>query len=157
MPWQTSKLSNIEKKARSLIYEFIDIQIDIPVYISTEEEMIEAVLFEQLKLNRKKNEIEKIKYDLNFILGKFFSNKQEIWVVDGRGINLDVIIHELLHSIQKCLSKREHIVDYITFKITKNKEYIDELILKDWLEIEESVGFKKIIKSLVTIGDCEVF
>jgi len=157
IPWQTPLLIELIEQAKTQIYDLFDLSVNTPVYIATESEMIEAVIKEQKAKNRGNKELEKIKYDLLFILGKYFTATKEIWVVEGRGEALDVIFHEILHPIQKCNLHKEKIIDYITYKITGNKDYFYNTILKDWQEIEKSNGFDRIKTRLIKEGDCEDF
>lgn len=155
MPWQTQALLELTKEAKDLIKKNYNLEINTPVYIVTEEEIVTDVLKEQNNIGRSKKELEKIKIELKYILGKYFALKNEIWLLEREGIIIDVIIHEMLHSVQKCIPHREHIVDYLTFKIIGNEAFILESTISDWGEIEKSYGMKKILERFQREGSCE--
>jgi hypothetical protein len=94
------------------------------------------------------------------IEGKYWKKKNEIWLVQGRGEKLETIIHEFIHSIQLCRPNREHIVEFLTFKILqlrgKDIEYTDKRRL-EWEKICADVGFETLKKRLLFKGDCEDF
>ena len=120
--------------------------------------MSQAVLEELEVHNYSTQMIEHIKeVYLHDVIGKYFSQKNEIWLLDGKGVNIEVLTHELLHSIQRCKPNRENIVDYITYKLTGLTNQILDDILQEWNEIEKSIGFKVIVKQLLIEKDCEEF
>ena len=94
---------------------------------------------------------------LAYIYGKYFAGTNEIWVVEKIGENIDVLIHEMIHSIQVCKPNREGIVDYLTFKFTKNESWINSKIIEDWRKIEKMVGLQAIKEKIVKNEDCEEF
>lgn len=157
MPWQNLESFELTKKAQFLLKKHYNFEIKSQVYIVTEEEMVVNVLEEQTKIGRTTKELEMIKIELKYILGRYFATKDEIWLVEGKGVVIDVLFHELLHVKQKCTPHREHIVDYLTYKITRNKEFIKDSVVKDWEEIEKNEGLKKILERLQKEGDCEEF
>ena len=157
MPWQTKELINLVNEAENLIIEFYSLPVHTNVFIVTQEEMIEVVLNEQQSMNRSPQELEKIRFELKYILGRYFSSRNEIWLVDEKGVVLDVLIHEFLYSLQLCKPHREHIVDYLTYKLTSNSNYISSSVLHDWQEIEKNFKLKKILERLRKVGDCEDF
>lgn len=127
-------------------------------FICTREELIRETIEELKEDNYAKTEIEYAeRYLLPKILGKYFSKTHQIWLVDIVGINLDLVIHEAIHSIQRCEENKEDIVDYITYKLTGNDFYINEYVLTDWKEIEKTFTWEKIKRRLLSIGNCEDF
>lgn len=157
MTWQTPEILRLAKEAKDLVEKEVGVEETASVFIASEGEMTNATLQEQTELGRTPEEIERIRFDLQFILGKYFPLSNEIWLVEGRGVILDVIIHEMIHSMQRCSLHREGIVDYVTFKITGNRDYVAESVLEEWQEIERSVGYKAIRRRLLSGGDCEEF
>ena len=161
MPWQTQKLNEMVSTAKSLVaksfnYPVSDLKTQI--YIAQKDELITEIISELKILNYSKESITKIKnHYLSFVVGKFFRFTNEIWLLHNKGENIDTIVHEFLHSIQKCKPNREGIVDYLTYKITGNLKYINFYDLSDWQEIEKSVSFQKIQKRLISDGDCQDF
>lgn len=89
--------------------------------------------------------------------GKHFFLKNEIWLIQQDGEQYEILVHELLHSIQRCSPDREGIVYYLTYKLTKNPAVIPVKKLQEWQEIEKSVGLKTIVKQLLLEKGCEEF
>lgn len=158
MPWVDNSLNKWIKQAETLISDEFNKSLHATFFVCTREELIPQVLTELKNLKYPEAEIEYSKqFLLPDILGKFFATTNQIWLVAGEGTNFDTILHEALHSIQACTGKREPIVDYITYKYTKNKAYIDEMEIIEWQEIEKTNSWKKIKTRLVTVGICEDF
>jgi hypothetical protein len=141
-----------------LIFKEFSLTTTVKFFICTREELINETIEKLKEENYLKTEIEYAKnYLLPKINEKYFPKLYQIWLVDVEGINLDLIIHEALHSIQKCEENQEAIVDYITYKLTGNKLYINDYVLLDWQEIEKTFSWKKIKRRLVLEGNCEDF
>ena len=154
MPWQNQVSIELTRKSREQIKKFYGLEIESKVYVVTSKEMTEKDLEEQQKKGRSEKELESIKIELKYILGKYFEQTDEIWLVDNEGLVEEVIIHEMIHTKQKCAPNRESMADYLTYKITGNKEYIKESVLKDWEEIEKNYELKRIIERIQKVGDC---
>jgi hypothetical protein len=88
---------------------------------------------------------------------RMVNHTHEIWLVQGRGENFPTLLHEMLHSIQKCTPNRENIVDFLVYKLTGQRDSILPEILADWIEIEKSIGLKNVKQRLISEGDCEEF
>ncbi|MHA1728086.1 MAG: hypothetical protein ACTSWY_05080 [Promethearchaeota archaeon] len=161
MPWQTQKLNEMVQTAKSLVaktFNIISSDLKTQIFIAQRDELEEEILDELKKLNYSVESISKIKnYYLPFVIGKFFKCTNEIWILHGKGENIDTIVHEFLHSIQKCEPNRKEIADYLTYKITGNLKYINSYDLIDWQEIEKSVSYQQIKERLITEGDCQDF
>ena len=159
MPWQSDNLKILINKAIELIFEFfkeIDLKkITVPVFICTVKEMEEAVIEEALLQNKTQKSINRLKNLIPRMYGKYLDASKKIYVIEGKGERIETIIHEYLHSIQNCITKREGIVRFLTFKITDNQKVITDFDLKDWLEIEKSVGLKTIKMQLLAQKNCE--
>lgn len=143
-------------KAKQLIFEHFQINIKAEIFICTIDEMTN-----QLKLiyaPKAFTVFKKIKPLISYLDGKYFKEEQEIWLIEGRGENIPTIMHEMLHSIQKCnTDHREPIVHYLTFKLTGDKTGIYNTLIEDWKEIERINGFKQIKRRMTSEGDCEDF
>lgn len=161
MSWTTRELEKRVLEAKSSITKEFNIlipKIDCPIFITQSDELHQAILDELNQLNYSKDAIMKLEgFILPFVVGKYFKFKHQIWLLNGKESDIDIIIHELLHSIQLCEPNREGIVNYLTYKITRNLEYINPNLLSDWQEIEEMVSYNKIQEQLLHKGDCEDF
>ncbi len=143
-------------KAKQLIFEHFQITIDDEIFICTIEEMTNRL--DQIYAPKALSIFEKIKPLIRYLDGKYFKATPEIWLIEGRGENLPTIMHEMLHSIQRCnADHREPIVHYLTFKLTGDKTGIYNTLIEDWKEIERIHGFKQIKERLISEGDCENF
>lgn len=156
MVWQDEQVNELVQKAKDILRELISKRIEAEVYICTFNEL-KSTLENELQETVSENELKYIMRRIEYIDGRYFKKKNEIWLVNDRGVNLDTILHELIHSIQECSENREGIVYYVTYKLTKNKEHINDYLLKDWEEIEKIHGMKKIISRILKEGDCEEF
>jgi hypothetical protein len=161
MPWQTQELQKLVLTAKNLVvktFQLLISDLKTQVFIAQKDELQNAILAELKELKYSQKAISKIKtYFLPYVIGKFFKLTNEIWVLHGKGDNVDTIVHEFLHSIQKCETNREGIVDYLTYRMTGNQQYLDVYELVDWQELEKSVSLKKIKEKLISIGDCQDF
>lgn len=155
IPWLDPKLDALDQKARQLIHTLFPNTTQCIVLVCTREELIEAVKKELRKCGMSEVIVKQQEPKLGFICGKLFREQKEVWVVEDEGENLDIIVHELLHNIQVCDVNREGITDFITYKLTKNPDWIDPYTLDNWLEIERQLGFKMIKRRFLTEGDCE--
>lgn len=156
MPWQPEPFNDIIKKGRDLINNNFNIIPSPIIYVCSYEEMKESVLEELRSREFSEHKINQIKkYYLHKIAGKFFKKTNQIWLLVGKGDNLETLVHELLHSIQKCEPNREKIVDYMTYKLTGISTNILVDIIKEWKEIENSYGIKKIKQQILLKKNCE--
>lgn len=158
MPWTTSNFEKLVALAKKRLQKEFPIEFKVTISLTNREEMTQEVLEE---LKEEGYSIERIellrKRFIPNIVGKYFKKENEILILSEEGENEDTIIHEYLHEIQICEPNKEGIVDYITYKLTGNKNYIDQYTLDNWREIEKTNGFKKIKELLLTVGDCEEF
>ena len=158
MPWQSPHLEFIVEQAKQELKKYYQYSlVTAQIFIVTKKEMRKAVVDEQKLLRVSDEELEDIKFDIIVIQGKFFPLKNEIWLIQQDGEKYETLVHELLHSIQKCNPDREDIVYYLTYKLTKNPAVIPAKKLIEWQEIEKSVGLKSIIKQLLLEKGCEDF
>lgn len=157
MPWENNKVLHMKQELETLIKQEFGISVDFPVYCCTKKELVERIVSESFFSKLPKNARLSIKIQLQFIIGRYFSDTNEIWVVHGKGDRKGVILHKLLHAIQKCKPHRENIVDYIVWHYLKDSEFINNKILKEWQEIENAVGFERIKQQLLKNEDCENF
>jgi len=140
--WEEEHLIPLIREAQRRIRKlYPQSTLDARIYICTLEELRNVVITELHARKITISEIKRVTANLDEIDGKYFKKTHEIWLVQDRGTNLDTIIHELLHSIQKCHLDREDIVYYITYKLTDNPDHINPFTLKDWQEIEQQHKF----------------
>jgi hypothetical protein len=143
-------------KAKRLIFKHFQINIEADIIVCTIDEMTNRL--NQIYASKAFPIFEKIKPLIRYLDGKCFKEEQEIWLIEGRGENFPTIMHEMLHSIQKCNKNyREPIVHYLTFKLTGDKTGIYQSLIEDWREIERIHGLKQIKERLISEGDCENF
>lgn len=158
MPWTTPELVDLVDQAKREISKFYSKKsLTATVLISTEEELVNALIQEKISEKTSEQDIRKIKILRSFIEGRYFKNKNEIWLVQQRGEKIGTLIHECLHSIQECSPNRERIVEYLTYKLTGDTNELLTARLKEWVEIKRSIGLKKIIDQLLLQKDCEEF
>jgi hypothetical protein len=158
MPWESEEFLPTIIQSKNIIEKEFGIRPNAAILLCTYEELSQTTIFE---LTKKKYSQEKLKflkkYIIPKIIGKYFAKSNEIWLIDGKGTNFPTLIHEMIHSIQNCAPNREHIVDYITYRILKKEAPIEQNVLLEWTEIESSHKFSKIKKQILSDGDCEDF
>lgn len=157
MPWINPDLEPIIKKAKEILKVHFQFKFNITIRVCTLKEMTNETIKEALQNGKSETQINKMKLVLPLIKAKFFYFLNEIWLVDEKGETLFTIVHELLHSIQECSPKRENINFFICYKLLDDSSRLTSSQLKDWLEIEKTVGFEKIKERLLTLGHCEEF
>lgn len=158
MPWKTETLNQLEAKVRTLIQEQFEIDFNVRIWVCDELEMENAVIDELKAQQISPQRIAYFKSNfIPFIIGKFFRQSNQILLIQGKGEIISVLLHEILHSIQRCAPHRENIVDYIVFRILHKRNEIAENIIHDWEELEKIHGFEKIKARLIHTGDCEDF
>ncbi len=154
MPWINDNLDLLILKAREILLKEFDNNFTAQIYVCSQSEMIERI---KTEIRREENKAWFIENLATYVIGKYFASDNTIWLVEGEGENLPTIIHELLHSIQKCSPHRENIVEFLVYKLFDNAALINQRLLKDWIEIERIFGYKKIKERLLSEGDCEDF
>ena len=157
MTWFDPEFQPVIDEAKELVYKMFLCDLSANVFHCSLKEIKDTVIKEFIDKLRSPLEREVFFFELAFIEGRYFRDKNEIWLVEHRGNNLETLIHEYIHSIQKCNPHRENIVKYLTYKITRNIKTIENNLLKEWVEIEKIEGIKDIKKRLVTSGDCDDF
>lgn len=144
-------------EARQLILREFGINTSAKVELCTELELAEIILDDAQRRKLSNQEIQHIKQLLPFLYGKYFLHSHTAYVILGRGDNLAIIVHELLHSIQVCSPNREDIVDYISYKLTNEAKFIDPALKREWEELERIYTWEKIKHRLLIAGNCEDF
>ena len=157
MTWIDPKFQSIIDEGKQLVQEFLSCELSAIVLFCSRKEMSQVLIkeFEHKLINELEREV--FLYELEFIEGRYFKEKNEIWLVDQYGNNLETLIHEYLHSIQTCSPRRENIVKFLTYRLTESSSGIESKVLTEWLEIEKQEGLESIKKRLKTEGDCEEF
>ncbi len=158
MPWSNSKLEARIDHNRKRIKEFMGILPEARVLLCTRDEMCERVKGELLVGGRP---VEKVafleKHIFPLLLGKYFKDSGEIWILEGKRDADTIVVHELLHSIQKCNPKRENICDYLVYRITNDPTIMESNLRLEWAEIEHVHGLDKIKSRFLSDGNCEAF
>jgi hypothetical protein len=157
MPWDNANLDSLIEKAKNILKKHFDDKFDTKIRVCTISEIQEETIKEAIMDGKSTIQLNRIKLVIPYLRGKYFHYLQEIWLVEEKGDFLFTIVHELLHSIQKCDPKRETINFFICYKILEDSSRLTDSELKDWLEIEKNVGFEKIKHRLLTPGHCEEF
>ncbi|HMF31671.1 MAG TPA: hypothetical protein VKK79_09665 [Candidatus Lokiarchaeia archaeon] len=158
MPWTSNTLETLVSQALAAVTQILQVQPNAIVLVCTKQEMTQKVIAELATYQLSQARLEWYKQSvIPFIIGKYFLQNNEIWLVDGKGDKWEVLIHELLHSVQKCRPNRERITDYLTFKLTQDPTTIDPRILTEWNQLEQDYGLKAIIARFLRQGDCEEF
>lgn len=157
MPWKNQSLEVTIERAKKIILKELNLQITSELFTCSKDEMIRRCTDELKEKIKDEKIVNREIMRLAYIYGKYFAGTNEIWVVEKIGENIDVLIHEMIHSIQVCKPNREGIVDYLTFKFTKNESWINSKIIEDWREIEKMVGIQAIKEKIVKNEDCEEF
>jgi len=158
MPWITDSFSETVVEAKKLIWQEFEIHADAIVLLCTQKEMIDRVILELSTRKIPKQRLNNlIQFILPLLVGKYFKETNEIWLIEEKGDNFSTLIHELLHSIQVCSPHREGLVDFLTYKITGDQTIIDPFLLKEWKELEMMHGLEAIKKRLLIPSDCEDF
>lgn len=157
MVWINPDLDDLILRAKNRILEDFNITFEVVIHTCTLQEMEFAVIEEQRSFGATEEDLKFIQSVLENIKGKYFSKRKQIWLIQGKGEKYETIVHELLHSTQKCTGKREPIVRYITSKLTENRSVLSSKRLAEWQEIEKMVGFSQIKLRLLSEGHCEEF
>lgn len=157
MPWDNTELHPVIQKARNVLQIHFDDAFETPIRICKLSEIRKETIREGNMDGKNETQIKRIQSIMPFMRGKFFHSLQQIWLVEEKGENLFTIVHELIHSIQKCAPKRETITFFICYKILDDSSRLTKSELNDWLAIEKMVGFERIKTRLFTPGHCEEF
>jgi hypothetical protein len=142
-------------KGNALIEEVFGVQVTAEIRIGISTDLIPPIMKSFAK--RAPDLVSKIEPLITDLDGIYLKDSHEIWLVQGRGENFPTLLHEMLHSIQKYAPNRENIVDFLVYKLTGQTDSILPEILAEWIEIEKSIGLKKIKHRLLSEGDCEDF
>ena len=142
-------------KGNALIEEVFGVQVTAEIRIGTSTDLIPPII--KFFTERAPHLVPKIESLISDLDGIYLKDTHEIWLVQGRGENFPTLLHEMLHSIQKCIPNRENIVDFLVYKLIGQKDSILPEILTEWIEIEKSIGLKNVKQRLISEGDCEEF
>lgn len=157
MTWSDPNLQPIIDQAKEMIEDYFNCRVTAQIFLCELEELQNQMIdeFKETLITNLDREI--FHYTIENIEGRFIKNRNEIWLVNQKGDNLETIIHEYIHSIQKCTHHRENIVKFLTYKLTQKENVIEEGMLNEWLEIEKQEGLEKIKDRILKSGDCEEF
>lgn len=157
MSLTNKKFLELVTRAKQAITQEFKIETTANVELCLENEVISLIVKDAQNRNLSESEIESIKLKIPFLHGIYIKHSNTAYVILGRGDNLPIIIHELLHSVQLCNPHRHNILDYISFKLTKDARFIDPLLIREWEEIERTHTWENIKQRIFMTGDCEDF
>ncbi|HME50905.1 MAG TPA: hypothetical protein VKM55_01685 [Candidatus Lokiarchaeia archaeon] len=158
MPWSNDKFQSKIEHYRANIEAFLGIMPDALVFLCTRDEMTARVKTELLQRGTSADKLAFLEMHVfSLLLGKYFASKNEIWLIEGKGDIDAILVHELLHSVQKCNPKRENICDYLTYRITNDPTIMEEKLRSEWAEIERVHGLDQIKSRFLADGNCEDF
>jgi hypothetical protein len=144
-------------EARSIFFQEFNIETTAPVECCTETEITEIILQDAQERNLSEEWIQNILRKIPFLRGIYLGHIDRAYVIFGRGNNLPIIIHELLHSIQLCNSNRHNILNYIAFRLTNDERFLDPTLKREWEAREEEYTWERISRRIFLAGDCEDF
>jgi hypothetical protein len=158
MPWSNDKFNSRIEQCRKRIEAFLGILPDTIVFLCTSDEMSARFKTELLAGGTSTKKVTFLeKHIFSLLSGKYFKNTNEIWLVERRSDINSILVHELLHSVQKCDPKRENICDYLTYRITNDPTLMEGKVLSEWAEIERAHGLDQIKSRFLAEGNCEDF
>ena len=137
MPWSNDTFRSRIEQARAKIDAYLGISPDALVFLCTRDEMTARLKAELLQRGTMTDKVAFLEtHVFPLLLGKYFANTNEIWLIEGKGDIDAILIHELLHSVQKCDPKRENICDYLTYRITNDPTVMEGKLRTEWAEID---------------------
>ena len=136
MVWKDKNLEQLVQEAKKLLRTIISHDFNSEIFICSRLEL-ELAITNELQGKISDKQFSQVKQSIDLIEGRYFKSTNQIWLVNDRGVSLDTIIHELLHTIQICSPNREGIIYFITYKLTHNNAHINSFLLRDWIEIEK--------------------
>jgi hypothetical protein len=151
----SDQLLELDSQGRALIKKEFGVQVTAEIRIGTSADLVPPI--RKSFTERAPHLVSKIESLIPDLDGIYLKDTHEIWIVQGRGENFQTILHEMLHSIQKCFPNRENIVDFLVYKLTGLSDSILPEVLTEWIEIEKSIGLKNVKTLLLSEGDCEEF
>ncbi|MHA1734069.1 MAG: hypothetical protein ACTSU5_19175 [Promethearchaeota archaeon] len=162
MPWTNDRLRTLVGQTQQLLVREFRVNVTAEVLLCTREEMIRRFTREvEARASTENWPPEHLENWKEFLIpmveGKYFGDTDEVWLVAGVGDTRPTLIHELLHSIQECHPKREPIVQFLTYRLTRDASTINGDLRGEWEEIERQTGLSGIKERLLKPGDCEDF
>ncbi len=157
MVWTNPDLEPLINRSKDLIKKFFNKTVTALIFVCTLQELSEEVIKEMNQDHRPLWEENYIRLIIPSLEGKYFHDKNEIWLIQSNGEKINVILHEMIHSFQQCRPNRENIIDFISFKLLNDSSFIKADVLHEWKEIEKDVGFKAILNNIQSNSDCEEF
>lgn len=158
MPWKNPVIDSMIEDAKILVSTLYPVMsLTAEVFVTTRAELLVEAIKEKQSEGGTEKELVDINLWIDYTDGKYFKYKHEIWLIQDDGEKLGTIIHEFLHSIQKCHTNRERIVEYLTYKLTNDPKELVRARLREWQEIERTVGINGIRDQLLRDENCEEF
>jgi len=160
--WYTDKLHKLLNKAKNLVENFLKIKLpEVKVYISTEKYFVEILTNIYIKKGYTKKKAQKIAVkQAKFIRGLYIRKKKTIFLKEDVGENLQTLVHELLHVVQKCGGspiRKEKIVTFLTYLILKDgfeHDYLTRKFVEEWQRKISNKGAEIVKRRLLQEGDC---
>lgn len=144
-------------QARQLITQEFNIETIASVECGTEKEIMDIIVRDAQERNLSNATILSMLRKIPFLYGIYFKHSSSAYVIFGKGNNLPIITHELLHSIQVCNPHRDDILDYISYKLTDDVRFIDPVLKREWGDRERIYTWKRIKARILRDGDCDDF
>ncbi len=150
------------REAKTLVEQFLDVGIpEIPVYVTTEEGLKRELAKLYMKRGYSKEDAEEIAArNVRFLRALYLREEGMILLKEGSGENLQTLVHEFLHIVQKCDGsplRREKIVIFLTYRMLQDKfehDLLTRAVVEEWEAKERSVGLERIKQRLLEEGDC---
>lgn len=160
--WYTDELHKLFNKARNLVENFLKIKLpEVKVYISTEEYLVEILTDIYVKKGYTKKKAQKMAVkQAKFIRGLYIRKKKTIFLKEDVGENLQTLVHELLHVVQKCDKspiRKEKIVIFLTYLILKDRfehDHLTRKIVEEWQRKISNKSAEIVKRRLLQEGDC---
>jgi len=160
--WCTDKLLKLLEESKNLVENFLRIKVpEIKVYIATERYFTEILTDIYVKKGYVREKAQKIAAkQVKFMYGLYMREKRTIFLKEDVGENLQTIIHELLHAVQKCNKspiRKEKIVIFLTYLILKDRfehDYMTSKIIEEWQEEIRNKNIEIVKHRLLREGDC---
>ena len=144
-------------QARQLITQEFNIETTARMECCTEKEITDIIVRDAQDRNLSNATIQSMLRKIPFLHGIYFRHTNTAYVIFGKGNNLPIITHELMHSIQVCSPHRDDILDYISYKLTDDTRFIDPVLKREWEERERIYTWQRIKTRILREGDCEDF
>jgi len=160
--WYTDELHKLFNKAKNLVENFLKIKIpEVKVYITTEKYLVVILTNIYIKKGYVWEKARKIAVkQAKLIHGLYIRKRKTVFLKEDVGENLQTLVYELLHVIQKCDKspiRKVKIVIFLTCLILKDKfkhDYLTEKIIEEWWRRISDKSVEVVKRRLLHEGDC---